>query len=171
MQQQLDHRPGIFTSEGNKNSNLHGRFSQGLFTGNSNTDINCDGSDQLEIIGNRNMKADIIKSSVKAIDQSNCKLFATASNIQMQADRNSNIKADGVWCMFENNLNLRFDGEGGANSLSKFIGNQNGEFKGKDNKIVAINNRNVHVSGDGDCLEISETRNHAVRPASIGSNK
>lgn len=164
-------RTGTLISEGNRNFVLSGKDYQGRYMRNRNSNINCVESDDVEIMDSRNMNANIIGSTVKAVQQSNCKLSATMSNIDMKSDRNIDVDAENAWCVFEANANVKYRGKGGANKfLSKFIGNRNGDFTGNDNKIVASDNSNLKIMGNNNRLEISETRNHEIRPAPIESN-
>lgn len=163
---------GMSTYERNKNCQLSGSGYQGRINGNRNSKMYCEDA-TVQLLDNTNMNAKIVSSTVTAKDQSNCKLLArAASNIEMKSDRNMDIVAAGVWCKFENNNNLDFEGTGGIGEfLSEFIGNRNSKFRGSDNNILAFKNRNLLIEGNNNHLEISDTRNHDVRPASTGSNR
>lgn len=164
-------RSDTLISEGNRNFVLSGKDYQGRYMRNSNSNINCVESVDVEIMDSRNLNAVIIGSSVRAIEQSNCKLSATASNIDMKSDKNCDVEAEDAWCVFQANSNLKYKGKGGANEfLSKFTGNSNSHFTGNDNKIVASNNSNLKIMGNNNRLEIYETRNHHIQPAPIESN-
>ncbi len=157
---------GTLTSEGNRNLVLSGSDCRGRVIRNSNSKINCEASDNVEIMDSRNVNANIIGSTLKAMNQLNCELSAVASNIYMESDKNINVQAEDAWCVFQENANFKYQGKGGVNEfLSKFIDNRNCDVTGKDNCIVAIENRNLVIKGDNNRLEISGTRNHDIRPA------
>lgn len=156
---------GAFTYSDNANSELTGSGYQGRFTGNRNSNVYCENA-TVNLLNNRNVKAQIFGSNVTAKNESNFKLLARASKIEMQSNKNIDVEAEDAWCKFEDNGNLDFHGGGGANDfLSEFVGNRNSKFRGRDNNIVALKNKNLSIAGNNNRLEISNTHNHDVQPA------
>jgi len=164
---------GVFIYEDNKNCQLEGTgtCNQGRITGNRNLKIYCENS-TAEILKSSNVDVNIINSSLNARNQSNCKISVNESEIDMESDKNMDISAKGAWCKFADNKNVNFREEAGTDKyFSQFIGNENGRFSGRSNKVSAFRNKNLNIEGNNNSLDISETRNHDIQPASIGSNR
>lgn len=161
---------GSIFVDNNKNCNVQGEHYYGRIVGNSNSNVRCDKT-SVELFNNRNIDVNLINSTVKAVEQSNCKLSASSSILELKSNKNIDVNAEDAWCKFEDNSNINFKGKGSKEFLSKFVGNRNSNFSGTNNKLSAFNNRNLLIGGNDNCLEISKTHNHNVRPAPFGSNR